>query len=173
MVVIIDDLDRCSPELIPQLLLSLRELLDLPGFTFLLAFDDEIVQRSLAGQNPAWKSGSDFLEKILDFRFHLAPVTSAQKARLITKAISQYCEFVPISSAESILDLLPNNPRRLKALIRSLAALRPQIARHDPDEVNWIDVWLAQMIRLESQPFYERRLKAIRWRGKRDYPGKS
>src|SRR5262249_49909849 len=40
LVVLIDDLDRCAPNLIPQLLLSLRGLLDLPGFTFLLAFDD-------------------------------------------------------------------------------------------------------------------------------------
>ena len=47
LVVMIDDLDRCAPDLIPQLLLSLRELLDLPGFTFLLAFDDEIVGRAL------------------------------------------------------------------------------------------------------------------------------
>ena len=31
LVVLFDDLDRCAPELIPQLLLSLRELLDLPA----------------------------------------------------------------------------------------------------------------------------------------------
>jgi predicted KAP-like P-loop ATPase len=69
LVVLIDDLDRCTPELLPQLLLSLRELLDLPGFTFLLAFDDEIIRRSLIDSNPAWSNGSDFLEKILDFGF--------------------------------------------------------------------------------------------------------
>jgi len=34
IVVLIDDLDRCAPDLLPRLLLSLRELLDLPGFTF-------------------------------------------------------------------------------------------------------------------------------------------
>jgi predicted KAP-like P-loop ATPase len=79
LVVLIDDLDRCDPKLLPQLLLSLRELLDLPGFTFLLAFDDEIVGKALIDNNPAWLDGSDFLEKILDFRFHLPPVTEKQK----------------------------------------------------------------------------------------------
>jgi predicted KAP-like P-loop ATPase len=82
LVVLVDDLDRCDPKLLPQLLLSLRELLDLPGFTFLLAFDDEIVGKALIDNNPAWLDGSDFLEKILDFRFHLPPVTEKQKERL-------------------------------------------------------------------------------------------
>jgi len=159
LVVLIDDLDRCAPELLLQLLLSLRELLDLPGFTFLLAFDDEIVARALAEKNHAWVDGSNFLEKILDFRFHLPAVTEAQKERFISKAIGKYCPFVPNESAKEVQDLLPNNPRKLKALIRSLAALQPQIVRHDPDELNWVDMWLAQMLRLESYPFFERLLK--------------
>jgi hypothetical protein len=158
IVVLIDDLDRCAPALIPQLLLSLRELLDLPGFIFLLAFDDEIVGRALIENNPAWADGVGFLEKILDFRFHLPAITQPQKERLVSKAMAKYCSFVPSESAKKIQDLLPNNPRKLKALIRSLAALRPQVSRHDPDELNWVDMWLAQMLRLESYPFFERLL---------------
>jgi predicted KAP-like P-loop ATPase len=83
LVVLIDDLDRCAPTLIPQLLLSLRELLDLPGFTFLLAFDNEIVAQALANANPAWMEGSTFLDKILDFRYHLPRITERQKERFI------------------------------------------------------------------------------------------
>jgi predicted KAP-like P-loop ATPase len=127
LVILIDDLDRCSSELIPQLFLSLRELLDLPGFTFLLAFDDEIVGRALAEENSAWVVGSNFLEKMLDFRFHLPPITEPQKGRFIFKAIARYCPFVPKKSMKEIQGLLPNNPRKLKALIRSLSALQPQI----------------------------------------------
>jgi hypothetical protein len=159
LVVLIDDLDRCVPELLPQLLLSLRELLDLPGFTFLLAFDDEIVARALTDANPAWSEGSNFLEKILDFRFHLPAITELQKERFIRRAVAKYCPFVSRDSIGEIRDLLPNKPRKLKALVRSLAALRPQVARHDQDELNWVDVWLAQMLRLESYPFFERLLK--------------
>jgi hypothetical protein len=73
--------------------------------------------------------------------------------------MGKYCSFVPKESTKEIQDLLPNNPRKLKALIRSLAALQPQVARHDPDELNWVDMWLAQMLRLESYPFFERLLK--------------
>jgi KAP-like P-loop domain-containing protein len=155
VVVLLDDLDRTAPDLIPQLLLSLRELFDLPGFTFVLAFDDEIVGDALLLKNPAWLSGSSFLEKILDFRFHLPPITDAQKHRLIHRALEKYCPFVPRESVTKIQDLLPNNPRKLKSLIRSLAALKPQIARHNPDEFSWTDMWLAQMVRLESHSFFE------------------
>jgi predicted KAP-like P-loop ATPase len=117
LVVLIDDLDRCAPDLLPQLLLSLRELLDLPGFTFVLAFDDEIVARALIDENPAWSDGSSFLEKILDFRFHLPSITEKQKERLVLNAMAKYCPFVPQESAKKIEDLLPNSPRKLKALV--------------------------------------------------------
>lgn len=160
IVVLIDDLDRCAPELLPRLLLSLRELLDLPGFSFLLAFDNEIIADSLLKVNPAWANGSSFLEKILDFQFHLPAITNAQKYRLISRAITRHCPFVPNESVNSILDLLPNNPRKLKSLIRSMTALKSEILRHDSDELNWTDMWLAQMLKLESYSFYELLLSA-------------
>ncbi len=162
LVVLIDDLDRCTPELLPQLLLSLRELLDLPGFTFLLAFDDEIVGRALTDINPAWSDGSDFLAKILDFRFHLPPVSEKQKQRLVLRALAKYCPFVPEESVKGVQDLLPANPRKLKTLIRSLAALKPQIIRHGPGEFSWTDMWLAQMLRHESYALFERLLTGDR-----------
>jgi KAP family P-loop domain len=154
VVALIDDLDRAQPTLIPQLLLALRELLDLPGFAFVLAFDDEIVEYALAETNKAWGDGSDFLEKILDFRFHLPPVTPEQKRRLVERSVSLYCPFIEASSALEVEDLLPGNPRKLKRLIRSMRALKSQIARHDPDEFHWVDVWLTQMIRQESEDAY-------------------
>jgi hypothetical protein len=155
VVVLIDDLDRCAPELLPRLLMSLREILDLPSFTFLLAFDDEIVARALASANPAWIEGSNFLEKILDFRYHLPAITEKQKERFVRRAMSKYCPFVQAESTSKIQDLLPGNPRKLKSLIRSLASLQPLVARHDADELNWVDMWLAQMLRHESYPFFE------------------
>ena len=135
--------------------MSLREILDLPGFTFLLAFDEEIVARALTDANPAWLEGSNFLEKILDFRYYLPAITLKQKERLLNVAMKKYCPFVPQESTGKVLDLLPDNTRKLKSLIRSLTSLQLQVARHDPDELNWIDMWLAQMLRHESYPFVD------------------
>jgi hypothetical protein len=155
IIVLIDDLDRTSPELLPKLLLSLRELLDLPGFTFLLAFDDEIVGKALKEANKAWGEGGSFLDKVLDFRYHLPPVSKEGRRRLLARFLAQQCPFVPEGSTSEVEDLLPVNPRKLKSLIRSLATLKQQVSRHSPDELNWVDIWLGELVRNESESFFD------------------
>jgi hypothetical protein len=158
VIVFIDDLDRATPELLPKLLLSLREILDLPGFTFVLAFDNEIVADGLITANKAWGDGDNFLDKILDFQYYLPPVTKAAKGHLLRSMLDQYAEFVPHDSIDPIEHLLPDNPRKLKRLIRGLVSLRPQLVRHGADELNWVEIWLAEMIRQESHQFFMRLL---------------
>lgn len=160
LVVFIDDLDRADPKLVPQLLLSLRELLDRSGFAFVLAFDDKIVAGALKAYHPAWGEGGSFLEKILDFRFHLPAVTPDQRRDLLLEALNDYCPFIPRDSARDIEDLIPSNPRRLKTLVRNISALKGEIERHDADELNWTDIWLAQLMLLESPVFFENLLEA-------------
>ena len=110
VIVLIDDLDRATPELLPKLLLSLREILDLPGFTFVLAFDDEIVANRLVTANSAWGDGDSFLDKILDFHYYLPPVSKAAKRLLLKRMLDRYAKFLPQTSIEPIEHLLPNNP---------------------------------------------------------------
>lgn len=154
VVVLIDDLDRATPELLPKLLLALREILDLPGFTFVLAFDNEIVADGLTTANKAWGDGDNFLDKILDFEYYLPKVSKAQKNFLLENMLGRYADFVPRESVGPIEHLLPDNPRKLKRLIRGLVSLSPQLKRHRPDELNWVEIWLAEMIRQESNPFF-------------------
>lgn len=158
VVVLIDDLDRATPELLPKLLLALREILDLPGFTFVLAFDDEIVGKSLVTMNEAWGNGHSFLDKILDFHYYLPPVSKAGKRLLLKNMLERYCSFIPGDSVDSIEDLLPDNPRKLKTLVRGLLSLKSQVSRHETNELNWVEIWLAQMVRQESYPFFVRLL---------------
>lgn len=158
LIVFIDDLDRANPELLPKLLLSLREFLDLPGFTFVLAFDNEIVANGLVATNQAWKDGGDFLNKILDFHFYLPPVSKLGKRQLLRNMLAHYCPFIPDSAIDPIESLLPANPRKLKTLVRGLVSLQPQLARHGAFELNWVEICLAEMVRQESYPFFMRLL---------------
>lgn len=158
VVVLIDDLDRATPELLPKLLLSLREILDLPGFTFVLAFDNEIVADGLITANKAWGDGDNFLDKILDFHYYLPTVSRAAKRLLLNNMLDQHAEFVPLDSIDAVEHLLPDNPRKLKRLVRGLVALQPQLIRHRADELNWVEIWLAEMIRQESFAFFIRLL---------------
>lgn len=158
VIVFIDDLDRATPELLPKLLLSLREILDLPGFTFVLAFDNEIVADGLITTNSAWGDGESFLDKILDFHYYLPPVSEAGKRLLLKNMLDRYAKFVPQDSISPVDHLLPDNPRKLKRLVRGLVSLQPQLARHGADELNWVEIWLAEMIRQESYEFFIRLL---------------
>lgn len=97
IIVFIDDLDRTDPTLLPQLLLSLREVLDIPKFVFALSFDEQVVARSLENYNSAWGSGAKFLEKILDFRFPLPATTPEQQLGLVLSQAKKYSSFVPQS----------------------------------------------------------------------------
>jgi hypothetical protein len=164
LIVFVDDLDRAEPELLPKLFLSLREILDLPGFTFVLAFDNEIIEHGLRAINDAWGDGKSFLDKILDFKFYLPAVSKAGKRLLLNKELDRHCSFVPGNSFQSIEHLLPDNPRKVKALVRAIAALKPQVSRHDEEELVWTDIWLAQLIRLESYEFFDRLLQCDLYR---------
>jgi energy-coupling factor transporter ATP-binding protein EcfA2 len=137
VIAFIDDLDRATPELLPKLLLALREILDLPGFTFVLAFDNEIVADGLVTANKSWGDGDSFLDKILDFHYYLPPVSKSRKRLLLKNMLDRYAKFVPTDSVDPVEHLLPDNPRKLKRLVRGLVSLQPQLARHGSDELNW------------------------------------
>lgn len=79
-VVLIDDLDRCLPEKAIQVLESVKLFLNASGFSFVLAVDDEVVERGIAhrykpylggeeGNAPI--SGAEYLEKIVHLPVHL------------------------------------------------------------------------------------------------------
>jgi hypothetical protein len=159
LIIVVDDVDRVDPILIPQLLLSLREVLDLPGFSFLLPFDRERVIAALKAANSAWE-GEAFLEKILDFRLTLPEPAPQQRARLFVAAAHEFCAFIPKNAYSNLAELLPPNPRRIKAIVRHLASLRWEVERHKMEEIDWPTIIFSTMLRLESQTFYERYVDA-------------
>jgi hypothetical protein len=151
VVVFIDDLDRSDPSVIPKLLLALRELLDMPQFAFVLAFDKGIVATSLEISNASWaKSGNNFLDKVLDFYVDLPAPTLPQITRFAKAQFAQLCQFVPLQEIDAIADLLPANPRKMKLLTRTVASMRQEVERHEVDELNWHVILLVSLIRAES-----------------------
>src|ERR1043166_245982 len=73
LVVVIDDLDRATPEVVPHLLLALRELFDIPGCAFIVALAPKILGRALPAIHPGWGTTGEFIEKIVQFPFWLPP----------------------------------------------------------------------------------------------------
>lgn len=96
LVVLIDDLDRCLPEKAIQVLESIKLFLNVPGFSFVLAVDDEVVERGIAhryrdyatandGDRPAPISGAEYLEKIVHLPVHLQRWTRDEAATFLRK----------------------------------------------------------------------------------------
>ncbi|WP_313497666.1 KAP family P-loop NTPase fold protein [Pseudoxanthomonas mexicana] len=152
VIVLIDDLDRTDPKVIPKLLLALRDLLDFSRFTFVLAFDHGVVSRAITSHNSAWHNAESFLDKIIDFPFDLPPPTQAQVERLARDQFFKLCPFVPTSALDSVISLFPSNPRRLKLLGRVVASTKVEAGRHAVDEINWPIAIIFAMLRLECSP---------------------
>ena len=151
-VVFIDDLDRSDPAVIPKLLLALRELLDFSRFVFVLAFDKSVVTKALELYNKAWgDAGGVFIEKVIDFPFDLPPPSVAQVKSLALRQFAAVCPFVPESVVESVVSLLPLNPRKLKLFARLISSLKAEVERHDPDELDWPTILLFSLMKLENE----------------------
>lgn len=149
MVVMVDDLDRVRPELVPEMLLVLREALDQPNFFYILALDPAVVTRGLARLHEAWGDSTDFLEKIIELPRRLPVPTDEEVRTFIHDQIERSDHTLRKETLAAISSALSRNPRKLKLLLRYLASLSVLTARLDPGEIDWEALYLCQMLRLE------------------------
>lgn len=137
VIVLIDDLDRTAAELVPEILYALKEIMDVPGFSFICGFDPKVVGEVLRTKHPGFGDGLKFLEKIIDYPVWL-PAASDEGLKKIAEAdAAKYCSFIPTAALHDALDLLPKNPRSIRQFVRLCALLKTQTERHGKDELNW------------------------------------
>jgi predicted KAP-like P-loop ATPase len=82
-LIIIDDIDRLTPEEIRSLLCVIKAIADFPRTSYLLAFDKKVVIEALDEKNK--KRGEDYLEKIVQVPFDLPIPEKTRLNRLFTK----------------------------------------------------------------------------------------
>ena len=166
VIVLIDDLDRTSPELVPEILFALKELMNIPGFSFICAFDPVVVGQVLGDFHPGFGDGFKFLEKIIDYPRWLPPAPPGGLAKLAIADAKQYCDYVPEADLCDAIKLLPQNPRAVRQFIRLLKLLGPQIKRHDHDELRWPAILAANVIKVNYPRLAPALLNDIDfWRG--------
>jgi hypothetical protein len=152
VIVFVDDLDRADPKLVPKTLLAMRELLDWPGFAFVLAFDKRAVAGALAAYSTAFGDDADgFLEKVIDVPFEVPDPSKEHQERFALAAFRSCCDLMPRSSVAAIAPHLPSQPRRVKILARMMGALRPSLARHSTNEIDWMGLALYLILK-EGSP---------------------
>lgn len=152
VVVFIDDLDRADPKEIPKALLALRELLDWPGFSFVLAFDKRAIASALADYSRAFgEDAQGFIEKVVDVPFEVPQPTKDFKTAFASQAFKTCCPSMPLVHLDEVLGFLPAQPRRLKIIARMMGSLQRSLERHDVSEVDWSGLLLYLILREGSE----------------------
>ena len=82
LVIFIDDLDRCLPDKVVQVLETIKLFLDKQGCVFVIGADVNVVRDAVTSHYENIKltgeSASDYLEKIIQLRFELPPILTDQ-----------------------------------------------------------------------------------------------
>lgn len=115
LVVLIDDLDRCLPEKAVQILESVKLFLNIPGFSFVLAVDDEVVERGIAHRYQSYGApllgqgrdarppitGAEYLEKIVHLPVHLQRWTRGTAEAFLRAQYGQLFGLLPKPSTSA------------------------------------------------------------------------
>lgn len=146
--VFIDDLDRTAPELVPDILYALKEVMDTPGFAFICGFDPAVVGKVLGNKHPGFGDGLKFLEKIIDYPVWLPPIKPEGLAKIALADAKLHCPFVPEDALKEVLPDLPQNPRAIRQFIRLLSLLGAQVNRYHEHELRWSVILSATVLKV-------------------------
>ncbi|MGN9813384.1 KAP family P-loop NTPase fold protein [Micromonospora sp. BQ11] len=141
LVVFIDDLDRCSPDNIVQVLDAIRLYLDAPGLIFVIGYDHAVVVDALSrarGASAGVRSRT-YLEKIIQVD-HVIPLPDPTQTREMALACARHCgvaDILGVPEINLIVDRTDRNLRRLKRFLNTFVLSRQLDAtsvRLRPDE---------------------------------------
>ncbi len=118
IVIFIDELDRCSPGQVATVLETIRTFLDVPPCVFVVAADQQAVERALTESarqttphdtvNPYYSAGSAYLDKIFQHQLALPP--------LLPRTLSQFALNL-IADRPGIWKQIANKPELVTVLV--------------------------------------------------------
>lgn len=136
-IVLIDDLDRADPRLLPSLMFALHDTLAALPMAFVLALDPNVVGAALFEHHPGFGSGLQFLEKIVQFPRWLPEPTEAARMALAKRELAHYMPGLDGDTLRQEFALMPHNPRELQTMLRGLWGLQAQLPRYGANDINW------------------------------------
>ena len=153
LVVFIDDLDRCTPDKVPEVLEAIKLFTNTPRCVYVLGLDHEIVCRGIKTKY-AFEEGEEveYLEKIVQIPFHLPPL---DPNRVMRYMVDEYDDVHHIcaTAPEVFCKGLEPNPRKVKRALNiyrtlwDLAEVRVAAWEMDPVDPEL----LAKMVVIQSR----------------------
>ncbi|MGW3791172.1 KAP family P-loop NTPase fold protein [Micromonospora arida] len=133
VVFFIDDIDRCEPDQIVDLLESVKLFLDVPGVFVLMAISKELVDRGVAikyqgfGLDPdgMMDIGDEYLEKMIQLPLYLLPLD----ARSVRQLVEAHAHPDLLARHGDLLQaVLRPNPRKIKRVLNFLTVTTAIVA---------------------------------------------
>ena len=121
LVVFIDDLDRCLPPKMIQVLEAVKLFMDRRGCVFVLGADSSIIQQAVEKQYETagvkGQTAVDYLEKVVQLRFNLPPIADTDMDSFVC---SQVADDVLKKHWRIVTLGAESNPRKVKTTLNDL-----------------------------------------------------
>lgn len=158
VLVIIDDIDRLSPEEVRQLFTVIKALADFPFVTYLLAFDRDVASQAIGQQTGL--PGERFLEKIIQVPFELPRADRSTLQQALFKRLDAIMAPTPegrfdqgywVNIFYAGLHSFFSVPRDVVRLTNALSVTYPAVV----GEVNPVDFIAIECLRVFMPPVYD------------------
>ena len=125
IVMLIDDLDRCLPHKVIEVLESIKVTLDVSGFISVLALDELVVEQAIQsyyGQNYS-VSSRDYVKKLVQVEFRLPPLR-IQDVMSYVQSLQQRIGLIDGPASQTLAQVVPmvvgDNPRDVKRFVNAV-----------------------------------------------------
>lgn len=122
LCVLIDDLDRCSPQHLVASLEAINLILDIPGIVFVVALDYEVLVEAISSRYPH-VSGHVFIEKLIQLPFRVPPQELQGHSYIEALIPRETLAYLPtgfeVYAHDIIVLALGSNTRRIKRFVNS------------------------------------------------------
>lgn len=164
ILVVLDDIDRLTPEEIRLLFQLIKANADFPNLIYLLLFQREIVEHSLG--SPPSINGHEFLEKIVQVGFNIPPIERTRLERVLTTGLDELLADERVGAhfdrkrwGNLFLGGLRPYFQTLRDVYRYLATLSFHVtmfrSKHS-FEVNPVDIIAVEVLRVFEPDVYQR-----------------
>jgi hypothetical protein len=133
VVIVVDNLDRCSPDRIAEVLSTIKTFLESSGRScspiFVVPCDDEAIRRYLSQRSGLSESDAEeYLRKFFNLSFRLTPILNEEIRHYIEEQVAELSPFSSLSDSHrnEIVQMMGvafrANPRRVKQFLNVLIA---------------------------------------------------
>jgi uncharacterized protein YjbI with pentapeptide repeats len=158
IVVFIDDLDRCAPDKILEVLESTKVFLDVKNFVYVLGLNSEVVVKAIDQKyKDMGINGEDYLEKIVQIPFRIPDWNVSDRGEFLTDLIDKEIDSAYQETfreyKDIIKEVIERTPRQLKRFINTYICEQEVFQGKKLDQTNHL---ILTILKFKWYDFYQK-----------------